>query len=164
MIHLIVAVAENGAIGKDNQLLWHLPDDLKRFKQLTTGHPVIMGRKTYESIGKPLPNRTNIIITRDQNYTAEGCVVVSSVEEALYANEDVYIIGGAEIYRQTLPYADNIHLTEVHTSIEGDTFFPKIAVDEWLELNREHHPADEKHQYSFDFVKLTRTNVEKIKP
>lgn len=162
MIHLVVAVAENGAIGKDNQLLWHLPDDLKQFKKLTSGHTVVMGRKTYESIGKPLPNRTNVIITRNENYEAPGCIVVSSLEEAIRTESDVYIIGGAEIYQQALPLTDRIHLTEVQTSVEGDTFFPKLDSAEWHELSRETHPTDEKHRYAFDFVELERSTIEKI--
>ncbi|PQA60506.1 dihydrofolate reductase [Siphonobacter curvatus] len=162
MIHLVVAVAENGAIGKDNQLLWHLPDDLKQFKKLTSGHTVVMGRKTYESIGKPLPNRTNVIITRNENYEAPGCIVVSSLEEAIRTESDVYIIGGAEIYQQALPLTDRIHLTEVQASVEGDTFFPKLDSAEWHELSRETHPTDEKHTYAFDFVELERSTIEKI--
>lgn len=162
MIHLVVAVAENGAIGKDNQLLWHLPDDLKQFKKLTSGHTVVMGRKTYESIGKPLPNRTNVIITRNENYEAPGCIVVSSLEEAIRTESDVYIIGGAEIYQQALPLTDRIHLTEVQASVEGDTFFPKLDSAEWHELSRETHPTDEKHRYAFDFVELERSTIEKI--
>lgn len=162
MIHLVVAVAENGAIGKDNQLLWHLPDDLKQFKKLTSGHTVVMGRKTYESIGKPLPNRTNVIITRNENYEAPGCIVVSSLEQAIQTESDVYIIGGAEIYQQALPFTDRIHLTEVQASVEGDTFFPKLDSAKWHELSRETHPTDEKHRYAFDFVELERSTIEKI--
>lgn len=162
MVHLVVAVAENGAIGKDNQLIWHLPNDLKQFKKITSGHTIVMGRKTYESIGKPLPNRTNVIITRNPEYQAEGCVVVSSLEEAIQKDTEVYVIGGAEIYNQALPLTDVIHITEVHTSVDGDAFFPKLDSAEWVEVSREEHAADEKHDYSFDFVELRRSRIEKI--
>ena len=125
---MVVAIAKNNAIGKDNQLLWHLPKDLKHFKEITSGHTIIMGRKTYESVGKPLPNRRNIIITR-QNITIEGCEVVNSIEDALKlcAGEDeVFIVGGAEIYKQAMALTDRIYLTIVHHEFEGDTYFPEI--------------------------------------
>ncbi|MBO9638493.1 MAG: dihydrofolate reductase [Siphonobacter aquaeclarae] len=154
MTSLIVAAAENGAIGKDNQLLWHLPDDLRLFKRLTTGHAIVMGRKTYESIGRPLPNRESVILTRQTGYEVPGATVVATLEEALAGREDVLVIGGAEIYRLALPVADRIYLTEVHTRIDGDAFFETPAG--WKEVSREHHPADEKHVYSFDFVVLDR--------
>jgi dihydrofolate reductase len=154
MTSLIVAAAENGAIGKDNQLLWHLPDDLRLFKRLTTGHAIVMGRKTYESIGRPLPNRESVILTRQTGYDLPGATVVATLEEALAGREDVFVIGGAEIYRLALPVTDRIYLTEVHTRIEGDAFFEIPAG--WKEVSREHHPADEKHAYSFDFVVLDR--------
>ncbi|MDR6196247.1 dihydrofolate reductase [Siphonobacter sp. SORGH_AS_0500] len=162
MVHLVVAVAENGAIGKDNQLIWHLPDDLKQFKKITSGHTIVMGRKTYESIGKPLPNRTNVIITRNPAYQVEGCLVVTSLQEAMEKDTDIYVIGGAEIYAQALPATDVIHLTEVHMAVDGDAFFPKLDAGEWVEVSRESHSADEKHAYSFDFVELRRSEVEKI--
>ncbi|MDQ1085921.1 dihydrofolate reductase [Siphonobacter sp. SORGH_AS_1065] len=162
MVHLVVAVAENGAIGKDNQLIWHLPDDLKQFKKITSGHTIVMGRKTYESIGKPLPNRTNVIITRNPAYQAEGCLVVTSLQEAMEKDTDIYVIGGAEIYAQALPATDVIHLTEVHIAVDGDAFFPKLDAGEWVEVSRESHSADEKHAYPFDFVELRRSEVEKI--
>ena len=155
---LLVAVAQNGAIGKDNQLLWPLPEDLKRFKRLTTGHVVVMGRKTYESIGKPLPNRVNVVVSRNPNFRAEGCQVVSSLEEALTVadNRTVFLIGGAELYRLGLPLCDRIELTEVHTAPEGDTFF-EFDRTHWKEISREPHPADERHAYAFDFVTLVKT-------
>ncbi|MDP3991687.1 MAG: dihydrofolate reductase [Candidatus Colwellbacteria bacterium] len=128
-VSIIAAISENGAIGKDNQLLWHIPGDMRRFKELTTGHVVIMGRKTYETIGKPLPNRTNIILTRDKNYSAPDCLVVPSLEEALekakeIENDEIFIMGGGEIYRQAIGKAHKLYLTLVHQNFEGDVFFP----------------------------------------
>lgn len=156
---IIVAIAQNRAIGKDNQLLWHLPADLKYFRQLTTNHHIVMGRKTYESIGKPLPNRTTVIITRDTSYQADGCFVVHSLEEAISFCEnnnetEAFIIGGGEIYAQSLAVADIIYLTEVKTEIEGDAFFPEIDKSLYKETFRENHFKDEKHIYDFDFVTL----------
>lgn len=122
----IAAAAENNALGKDNQLLWHLPDDFKHFKDLTSGHFIILGRKTFESFPKPLPNRTHVIITRNKDYKAEGCIVVNSIEQAIEAtpeNEDVFVIGGAEIYKQSLPFSNKIELTRVHQDFEADAFF-----------------------------------------
>lgn len=153
MISMIVAADENNIIGKDNQLIWHLPDDLKFFKQKTSGHCIIMGRHTFESVGKPLPNRTNIIITRDQNYTAEGCQVVHSLEDALeLAKEDdnPFIVGGEQIYRLALPMADQVYLTRVHHEFEGDRHFPELG-GEWVETESIPHASDEKHQYAFTF-------------
>lgn len=152
MINIIVAADENNTIGKDNDLIWHLPDDLKFFKQKTSGHPIIMGRKTFESVGRPLPNRTNIIITRDKNYQVDGCVVVNSLDEALSTTEDeeVFIVGGAEIYKQALPYTDRVYLTRVHDSFDGDRFFPELGSD-WEEVESILHPIDEKHVHAFTF-------------
>ncbi|NTU46025.1 dihydrofolate reductase [Candidatus Roizmanbacteria bacterium] len=129
-LSIIVAVGENREIGKDNQLLWHISADLKRFKSLTSGHPVIMGRKTFDSIGRPLPNRLNIIVTRDTTIVAEGCTVVHSLEEAIFAaqqteTEEVFVIGGGSLYEQALPLAERLYITLVHTSFEADTFFPE---------------------------------------
>jgi dihydrofolate reductase len=158
MIALVVAMAENRVIGKDNQLIWHLPADLKHFKNLTTGHPIIMGRKTFEAIGKPLPNRTNIIITHQQDFKAEGCMVAHSLSEGLMMaqqmDSEIFVIGGAEIYRQAMFLSDTIHLTEVHHTFEGDTFFPEIDTILWEETSREHHQADEKNPYDYSFVTL----------
>ncbi len=126
-ISAVAAISKNRVLGKDNGLIWAIPEDLKRFKQLTTGHSVIMGRKTYESIGKPLPNRTNIIITRDQKFTAEGCIVVHSIDEALQkANSDkeIFVIGGGQIYKEMLPKTDRLYLTVIDQEAEGDTYFP----------------------------------------
>jgi dihydrofolate reductase len=154
MIILIAAAAENNALGKDNDLLWHLPDDFKRFKQLTSGHYIIMGRKTFESFPKPLPNRTHVIITRQKKYTAEGCIIVSSLKEAIEVcpkNEDVFVIGGGEIYSQAISIADVIELTRVNTTLEADTFFPEIDPSKWRLNDEIFHPKDEKHQYAFTF-------------
>lgn len=154
MITLIAATAENNALGKNNDLLWHLPDDFKRFKTITSGHYIIMGRKTFESFPKPLPNRTHIIITRQKKYAPENCIVVHSLEKAIEIapkNEDVFIIGGGEIYQQSIAVADKIELTRVHTSLEADTFFPEINSNEWELIFQEYHPQDEKHLYDFTF-------------
>jgi dihydrofolate reductase len=154
---LIAAFTDNRVLGKDNRLIWHLPEDLKNFKRLTSGHPVIMGRKTFESLGRPLPNRTNIIITRNADFKAEGCVVVSSLENALQKAEEAgaekaFVIGGGEIYAQALPIADLMYLTHVHTTLEGDTFFPEFSTQDWQETARQSFEADEKHAYAFDIV------------
>src|SRR5688572_698691 len=148
-ISIIVAASDNGVIGKDNQLLWRLPDDLKRFKQLTLGHPMIMGRKTFESIGKPLPGRTSIVITRNADFRPEGVVVVHSLDEAIEAarqieNSEAFIIGGGELYRQAQSIADHLYVTEVHTNIEGDTYFHIDEPSAWTEAERIVHEHDEK--------------------
>jgi dihydrofolate reductase len=157
-VTIVVAIAENYAIGKHNQLLWHMPADLKHFKQITSGHTVIMGRKTYDSVGKPLPNRRNIIITR-QDITIPGCEVVKSVEEALKLcsnEEEVFIVGGAEIYKLAMYKTDRIYLTIIHHSFDADSFFPEIDYMEWKEVSRDDHPADEKHKYPYSFITLER--------
>jgi len=159
MIILIAAVAQNNALGKDNQLLWHLPDDFKRFKNITSGHYIIMGRKTFESFPKPLPNRTHIIITRQKNYNPEGCIVVNSLNEAIQScpkNEDVFIIGGGEIYKQSIPIADKIDITRVHNSFEADTFFPEIEIEKWQLIFEEFHSKDERHDFDFTFETYVR--------
>jgi dihydrofolate reductase len=159
MIILIAAAAENNALGKDNQLLWHLPDDFKRFKAQTTGHHIIMGRKTFESFPKPLPNRTHVIITR-QNYDApDGCIVVDSLEKAIAAcpkNQDIFVIGGGEIYKLAMPVADKIDLTRVHTTKDADTFFPEINPDDWTLIASEFHAKDDRHAYDFTFEQFVR--------
>ena len=159
-INIIVAKAENNVIGNKNQLIWHLPNDLKRFKQLTTGHPIIMGRKTFESIGKPLPNRTNIVITRNTVWTAEGIVTVHSLEDAIQlasrTDSEIFIIGGGNIYQQALKLADVLEVTEVHQDFEGDAHFPEIDLNQWQETFREKHPADEKHSIEYSFVTYIR--------
>jgi dihydrofolate reductase len=159
MIIMIAAAAENNALGKDNGLVWHLPDDFKRFKNLTSGHPIIMGRKTFESFQKPLPNRLHIIITRQKNYQAEGCLVVSNLENAIALtdkNQDAFVIGGGEIYQQALSFTDKIELTRVHDSFEADTFFPEIDEKEWQLIQEEYHPKDEKHKIDFTYQTFTR--------
>lgn len=154
-ITLIAAAGQNNELGKDNDLLWHLPDDFKRFKALTTGHHIVMGRKTFESFPKPLPNRTHVIITRSKNYQVpEGCIVVNSLENAIEVcptNETIYIIGGGEIYKQSIAIANCIELTRVHHSFDADTFFPEIDVNEWEMEQSEFHDKDEKHLFAFTF-------------
>ncbi len=157
-VTIVVAISENHAIGKDNKLLWYLPNDLKHFKEITTGHTVIMGRKTYESVGRPLPKRRNIIITR-QEIAIEGCEVVNSIEAALAlcANEEeVFIVGGAEIYKQALKLTDRIYLTIVHKEFEADSFFPEISKEEWKEVYREDHQPDEKNLIPYSFITYER--------
>jgi dihydrofolate reductase len=149
MIKIIVATSKNNVIGNNNSLIWNLPADLKRFKELTTHNNIVMGRKTYESIGRALPNRRNIIVTRDKDYNVDNCDVVNSIEEALLlCNNDCFIIGGGEIYKQTLPIADMIYLTEINSIFEGDTFFPTIDND-WVEVSRESFETEEGLGYSF---------------
>lgn len=157
-ITIVVAIASNYAIGKNNQLLWHLPKDLKHFKDITAGGTVIMGRKTFDSVGKPLPKRRNIVITR-KTVEIEGCEVVNSVGAALAlckTEDEVFIVGGAEIYRQTMPLVNRIYLTIVHHSFEADTFFPEIDYKEWKEIEKEDHETDEKHQFAYSFITLER--------
>ena len=161
-ISIVVAMAANRVIGKDNQLPWHLPADLKHFKQTTMGKPILMGRKTWESIGRPLPGRTNIVITRDENYDAPGCVVVHSIEAALQATaqqDEVMVIGGAEFYRQVLPRTDRIYLTRINEDFEGDTLFPELDRSEWQEVERVDCDADDKNPHSYSFIKLDRVGV-----
>jgi len=158
-ISIIVAASRNNVIGKDNDLIWHLSSDLKRFKELTTGHHIIMGRKTFDSIGKPLPNRTSIIISRQENYSVEGCIVVHSLEEALEKvenDQEAFIIGGGSIYHEALAKADKIYLTRVHHNFEGDTFFPKLNSKEWESVDRKDHMPDEKNPYPYSFIDLER--------
>lgn len=156
-ISLLVAASENNVIGKDNQLPWHISHDLKRFKLLTMGHHIIMGRKTHESIGKALPGRINVVITRNKDYRAEGCLLVYSVEEALMkSSEDneVFVIGGEEIFRETLPVADRIYLTHIHKSFDGDAFMPEINRQEWAEVvmeRRTEHP-----DFDYSYITLDR--------
>ena len=159
LVSIIVATDERGAIGRDGGLPWRLPDDLKRFKSLTMGKPIVMGRKTWDSIGKPLPGRHNIVITRQAGFEAPGVTVVTSLDDALAIAGDVpevCIIGGAEIYRLALPRTDLIHLTRVHAVVDADTHFPELVAGEWDELLVEKHMADEKHTYAYSFVELRR--------
>ena len=161
MITIIAAIAENNALGKDNKLIWHLPADLIRFKKTTTNHHIIMGRKTFESVGKPLPNRTNIIITRNKSFFAEGCIVVHSLKEALEAakeDENPYILGGAEIYKQAIEIADKLDITFVHYKFDADAFFPKIDAKIWEETSRVYNKADEKNKFDYSFVRYEKKN------
>jgi len=156
---MIAAAAENNALGKNNELVWHLPNDFKRFKSLTTGHHIIMGRKTFESFPKPLPNRVHVVITRQENYKPEGCIVVDSIEKAIAVcpeNEDTYIIGGGEIYNLALPFTDIIELTKVHHTFEADTFFPKINKNEWVLVESEENQKDEKHLFDYTYETYIR--------
>ncbi len=163
-ISLIVAMAENGVIGRRGDVLpWRLPADLAHFRQITTGHPIIMGRKTYETIGKPLPGRQNIIITRNPEFVAEGCDIVNSLDEALRKAEDskaveAFIIGGGEIFKMAQPRATKLYLTLVHASIAGDTYF-KYDKAIWQEIAREDHEADEKNEYNYSFLEFKREPV-----
>lgn len=158
-VSIIVAIAENNAIGKNNQLLWHLPADLKHFKDITGGHSIIMGRKTFDSVGKPLPRRRNIVVTR-QPITIEGCEVVNSIEAGLElcsGEDEVFIGGGAEIYRQAMHLTGRIYLTIVHKRFEADTFFPDINPAEWEEVSREYHAPDEKNSLPYSFITYERS-------
>tara|TARA_B110000196_G_C21136182_1_gene661232 strand:- start:1586 stop:2488 length:903 start_codon:yes stop_codon:yes gene_type:complete len=160
-VTLIAAASENNIIGKDNKLIWRLSDDLKHFKELTKGHFVIMGRKTFESMPKALPNRTNVIITRKTDYKAENAIVVNSLEKALKVAENdnqPFIIGGGEIYKLSIEIADRIELTRVHTSIEGDTSFPEINLEKWQEVKNEKRLKDEKNEYDFSFLRYDKIN------
>ena len=164
-VSLIVAVSENGVIGKDNDLIWHLPKDMKFFKETTLGHHVIMGRKNFESIPhkyRPLPNRTNVVITRQSDYKTEGCLVVNSLEASLEISKingdtEPFIIGGGQIYKIALEQnlVDRIYLTKIHHTFNGDTFFPELDSD-WKEINREDHFSDEKNKYDYSFLVLEK--------
>lgn len=156
---IVVAVARNGVIGRDNRLPWKLPKDLAYFKRVTMGHPVVMGRRTWESIGKALAGRHNIMVTHNPSLEAPGATVVTSLADAWKAAGDVgevSIIGGTSIFRETLPIADRIHLTEIEAKVDGDTFFPPFDRGDWVEREVERHPADERHAYPFRIVLLTR--------
>ncbi len=160
MITIIAAIAKNNALGKDNDLIWHLPADLKRFKKVTSGHHILMGRNTFESIGKPLPNRTSVIITRNQDYFKDGCLIANSIEEALELSkdDDAFIIGGAQIYKQAIEkgLVDKLDITIVHQDFEADVFFPEIDMNVWKEVAREDFKADEKNKYDYSFVSYVR--------
>ncbi|WP_314244102.1 dihydrofolate reductase [Empedobacter tilapiae] len=164
MINIVVAKASNNVIGAKNDLIWHLPNDLKHFKSLTSGHPIIMGRKTFESLGRPLPNRINIVVTRDQNWNAEGIEIASSLSKAIVAvkkiDDDIYIIGGGNIYKQAMEFTDVLYITEVHHEFDGDTYFPEIDSDEWEEVEREDFKKDEKHPYAYSFVTYKKITEE----
>lgn len=164
VVKILVACDENRVIGKNNTLIWHLPADLKRFKELTTGQVIIMGRKTYESIGRPLPNRINIVITRQTGYQPEGVIIVHSLEEALLKAKslhrgDIYVVGGAEIYEQSMDLADEIELTQLHDIFDGDAFFPIIDEQIWQMVSKERGVTDEKNPYQYSFVRYVRKVV-----
>lgn len=159
-ISIIVAIAENNAIGKDNQLLCHLPDDLKHFKKITSGHTVVMGRNTFLSLpAGALPNRTNIVISDVPGEEYPGCIMASSIEDALSKTDEMgecFIIGGGMVYKQFLPHASKLYITQVHSSFEADTFFPQINYDEWVELSRELNLPDEKNPYEYSYIVYMR--------
>lgn len=160
IISLIAARTQNGVIGKNNDLPWHLPDDMKYFMQTTSSHYVVMGRKNYDSIPekfRPLPNRTNIVITRQVGFAADKCTVVHSLDDAIQLAEknnqqELFIIGGAEIYQLAMPFANRLYLTEIQTELHGDTYFPTFDKTGWKEISRKHHAIDERHRFAFDFV------------
>lgn len=159
MITLIAAVGEKNELGKDNLLLWHLPDDFKRFKNITSNHYIIMGRKTFESFPKPLPNRTHVIVSRQKNYTQQGCLVVDTIQKAIAIcpiGEEIFIIGGGQIYNQSMEIADKLDITKVHHTFEADTFFPEIDAAKWKLTFSEFHPKDEKHRFDFSFNTFVR--------
>ncbi len=160
---IIAAAGENNALGIDNDLPWHLPDDFKRFKLLTSGHKIIMGRKTLESFPKALPNREHIVVTRDKNYKAKfDCVLKHSLKDAIaYTENDnaAFIIGGGQIYEQAMSLATKIELTRIHAEFEADTFFPKIDLTVWEVVNEEYHPQDERHQFDFSYLTYKRKEV-----
>jgi dihydrofolate reductase len=161
MITIIAAISTNNALGKDNDLIWYLPADLKRFKKTTTGHHILMGRNTFESIGKPLPNRTTIIITRNESYFKDGCLIASSLEEAIeLAKEDeqIFIIGGAQVYKYAIEnnIVDTLDITLVHHKFEADVFFPKIDLKIWEEVSREDFKADEKNKFDYSFLRFQK--------
>jgi dihydrofolate reductase len=159
LVSLVVATDQRGAIGRAGGLPWHLPDDLRRFKALTLGKPVIMGRKTWDSIGRPLPGRHNLVITRQAGLDLPGATVVASLEEALAAAGDVpevCVIGGAEVFREALPQVEVVHLTQVHAQVAADTYLPPFDAAAWDEVAREEHAADERHEHAFSFIELRR--------
>lgn len=159
-VTIVVAVAENGVIGRDNALPWHLPEDLRRFKTLTWGKPVIMGRLTHESIGRPLPGRRNIVLSRDAGYTARGCETAQSLDDALGGlSGEVMVIGGAGVYREALPRAERIEMTRVHRSFDGDTKFPELDRAEWREAECIRHPPSDGRNYAISFVRLERSGT-----
>jgi dihydrofolate reductase len=160
-VSMIAAMAKNRVIGSNNQLPWHLPADLKHFKELTVGKPILMGRKTFESLGKPLPQRTNIVVTHNHDYQAEGCVIVHSLSEGLQRAKDelaseAVIIGGADIFAQSLSFAHTMYLTIIHEEFLGDSYFPEFNLDEWQEVDHHRHSKDEKNLYDYSFITYVR--------
>lgn len=163
MVTIVVAIGKNNGIGSNNQMLWHLPKDLKHFKDITSGHPIIMGRKTYESIGKALPNRTNIVISGRKNWYEEGILIVGSIKEAVKfakkIDEEVFIIGGGNIYKQTMDIADRLEVTLVDADLDADTFFPTIDEKVWKKTNEVFHEKDEKSAYDFCFQTFEKNEI-----
>ncbi len=163
-ISLIIAIAENNAIGKDNALIWRLSDDLKRFKQITGGHSIIMGRKTFDSIGRPLPKRSNIVVSRSKDFEIDGCLVVNSLESAfelagtLPGNDEIFVIGGATIYLQALPFVNKVYLTRVKASPDADAFFDLSHFEDWEVIDREVFLKDDKNEFDFEILTLTRAS------
>ena len=158
-ITLILARARNGVIGAKGGLPWRLPEDLAFFKRTTMGHPIVMGRKTWESIGRPLPGRRSIVVTRDRSFAAAGAEVVHSLDDAVALcsdSDEIFVIGGAQLYAEALPRADRLLLTEIHADFEGDTFMPAAAAEDWAEAGREHHPPSDQRAFGFDFVDYRR--------
>lgn len=159
MLTIIAAAGENNELGKDSGLVWHLPDDFKRFKKLTTGHHIIMGRKTFDTFPQPLPDRTHVVITRKENFKKEGIVTVHSLERAIdfsKGDPQPFIIGGGEIYKLAMDVADKIELTRVHGTFDADTYFPEIDENNWVLEKEEFHPKDEKHKYAFTYLTYVR--------
>jgi dihydrofolate reductase len=158
-VTLIVARARNGVIGANGGLPWRLPEDLAFFKRTTMGHPIVMGRKTWESIGRPLPGRRSIVVTRDRSFAAAGAEIVHSLDEAIRrcaGTDEIFVIGGAQLYAEALSRADRLLLTEIDADFDGDTFLPVATADDWTEASREHHPANDTRAYGFDFVDYRR--------
>lgn len=152
-------MAQNRVIGNNNELIWHLPADLKHFKTLTSGHHIIMGRKTFDSVGRPLPNRTNIIVTRQKDFKSEGCIIVNSLEEAIQkasSDDQPFIVGGADIYKQSLQYANSIELTIIDAVYEGDSYFPEIDTTKWKVISEEKLSSDEKNKHNMHFLKYQK--------
>lgn len=161
MITIIAAIAKNNALGKNNDLIWHLPADLKRFKKVTTGHHILMGRNTFESIGRPLPNRTTIIITKNENYVQEGCLIANSVEQAIemtHEDDQIFIIGGAQVYEYAMKhdFADALDITLVHHEFDADVYFPEIDSSIWKRVEREDFIADEKNKFDYSFIRYKK--------
>ncbi|EAQ40751.1 dihydrofolate reductase [Polaribacter sp. MED152] len=161
MITIIAAIAKNNALGKNNDLIWHLPADLKRFKKVTTGHHILMGRNTFESIGRPLPNRITIIITKNEEYVQEGCLIANSVEQALemaHDDDQIFIIGGAQVYEYAMKhdFADALDITLVHHEFEADVYFPEIDPTVWRRVEREDFIADEKNKFDYSFIRYKK--------
>jgi dihydrofolate reductase len=158
-IAAIFAMSENRVIGKNNELPWHLPADMRHFKELTLGKPILLGRKTYESIGRALPGRCNVVVTRDVNFQAPGCVVANSLETALSAadySDEIMVIGGAVLYQHLLPRTHRLYMTMIHHVFDGDAFFPELDMNEWREIERHDHAADQENKYSYSFITLDR--------